>query len=145
MYLQKVISKKLRNFFFAVFKVTDEKSRIRSQIRFRLLRRQCCRSGMLWSSEKYGFGIRKKLLPDPDPGVKSNGSGTYDWHTFPWFVWNSRGFLHRLNMELDLQSLVGLLCTHWLRPRNSPLPPAFWLIYEGAIGHWSAKIDDISL
>ncbi len=24
-------------------------------------------------------------------------------------------------------------CTHWLRPRNSP-PPAFVLIYEGAIG-----------
>jgi hypothetical protein len=25
-------------------------------------------------------------------------------------------------------------CTHWLRPRNSPLFPAFGLIYEGAIG-----------
>jgi hypothetical protein len=25
-------------------------------------------------------------------------------------------------------------CTHWLRPRNSPPPPAFGLIYEGAIG-----------
>ncbi len=42
-------------------------------------------------------------------------------------------------MELDLQSLFGLLCTHscthWLRPCNSHLPaPAFWLIYEGAIG-----------
>jgi hypothetical protein len=45
---------------------------------------------------------------------------------------------HRLSMELDLQSLYGLLCTafHWLRPRNSPPPPAFGLIviYEGAIG-----------
>ncbi len=52
-------------------------------------------------------------------------------HTVYWpfkIVW------HRLNMELDLQSLFGLLCcTHWLRPRNSPLP-AFGLIYEGAIG-----------
>jgi hypothetical protein len=50
---------------------------------------------------------------------------------------------HRLNMELDLQNLFGLLvhsCTHW-----HPLPPpAFELIYEGAM-HWSAKIDDISL
>ncbi len=26
------------------------------------------------------------------------------------------------------------LCAHWLRPRNSPLPPAFGFIYEGAIG-----------
>jgi hypothetical protein len=25
-------------------------------------------------------------------------------------------------------------CTHWLRPCNSPPPPAFGLIYEGAIG-----------
>ncbi len=25
-------------------------------------------------------------------------------------------------------------CTHWLRPRNSPPPPTFGLIYEGAIG-----------
>ncbi len=32
---------------------------------------------------------------------------------------------HRLNMELDLQSLFGLhvhSCTHWLRP-PPPLPP----------------------
>jgi hypothetical protein len=46
---------------------------------------------------------------------------------------------HRLNMELDLQSLFGLhvhSCTHWLRvrPRNSPIPPAYVPIYEGAIG-----------
>jgi hypothetical protein len=35
--------------------------------------------------------------------------------------------VHRLNMELDLQSLFHIWapaysCTHWLRPRNSPLP-----------------------
>ncbi len=33
------------------------------------------------------------------------------------------GCAHRLNMELDLQSLFGLhvhSSTHWLRPRNSP-------------------------
>jgi hypothetical protein len=47
---------------------------------------------------------------------------------------------HRLRMELNLQSLFGLhvlSCTRWLRPRNSPPstpPPAFGLIYEGAIG-----------
>ncbi len=40
---------------------------------------------------------------------------------------------HRLNIELDLQSLFGLhvhSCTHWLRPRNPPPPP----INERAIG-----------
>ncbi len=47
---------------------------------------------------------------------------------------------HRLNMELDLQSLFRLhvhSCIHWLRlrPRTTPpLPPAFGLIYEGAFG-----------
>jgi hypothetical protein len=43
---------------------------------------------------------------------------------------------HRLSMQLDLQSLFGLhvhSCIHCLRPRN-PLPPAFGLKYEGAIG-----------
>jgi hypothetical protein len=33
---------------------------------------------------------------------------------------------YSLNMELDLHSLFELhvhSCTHWLRPRNSPLPP----------------------
>ncbi len=53
---------------------------------------------------------------------------------------------HRLNMELDLQSLFGLdvtWCSHWLRPRNPSPPLAFGLTYEGR--YWSAKIDDISL
>jgi hypothetical protein len=49
---------------------------------------------------------------------------------------------HRLNMELDLQSLFGLhvhSCTRWLKTRNPPPhPPA-----RG--GYWWAKIDDISL
>jgi hypothetical protein len=41
---------------------------------------------------------------------------------------------HRLNMELDLQSLFGLhvySCTHWPTPHNPPPPhpPAFGLIY----------------
>jgi hypothetical protein len=44
---------------------------------------------------------------------------------------------HGLNMELDLQSLYGLKCTaasttQCLRPTTPP--PAFGLIYEGAIG-----------
>jgi hypothetical protein len=43
------------------------------------------------------------------------------------------GTNHRLNMELDLQSLYGHSCTHWLRPRKPP-PPPFGLIYEVAIG-----------
>jgi hypothetical protein len=54
-------------------------------------------------------------------------------------------FHHRLNMELDLQSLFGLhvnSCTHWLRPRNSP-SPRIWAHLRGS--YWSAKIDDISL
>jgi hypothetical protein len=46
---------------------------------------------------------------------------------------------HGLNIELDLQSFFGLQvhsCNHWLRPRIHPCPPppAFGLIFEGAIG-----------
>jgi hypothetical protein len=39
-------------------------------------------------------------------------------------------------MELDLQSLIGLLCTAVLIAETPqvPPPPAFGLIYEGAIG-----------
>ncbi len=43
-----------------------------------------------------------------------------------------------LNMELDPQSLFGLLCTAvligWLKPRNTPPPYAFELKSEGTIG-----------
>jgi hypothetical protein len=42
-------------------------------------------------------------------------------------------------MELDLQSLFGLLCTGVLIGWNPATAPAFGLIYEGAIGQWSAK------
>ncbi len=45
---------------------------------------------------------------------------------------------HRLNMELDLKSLFGLLCTVQLYSlaETPQLPPftAFRLIYEDAIG-----------
>ncbi len=40
-------------------------------------------------------------------------------------------------MELDLQSLFGLRVYSWarlLRPHPATPPPAFGLIYEGAIG-----------
>jgi hypothetical protein len=48
-----------------------------------------------------------------------------------------RATTHRLNVELDLRSLFGLVCTysvtHWLRPRNSHHPLAFKLIYARAL------------
>jgi hypothetical protein len=50
--------------------------------------------------------------------------------------WLTADQTHRLNMELDLQSLFGLHVhsyAHWLRPSNHT-PLAFELIYEGAIG-----------
>jgi hypothetical protein len=53
---------------------------------------------------------------------------------------------HRLNMELDIQSLFGLhvdSCTHWLRPRNPTPTLHIWVHIRGR--YWSAKIDDISL
>ncbi len=51
-------------------------------------------------------------------------------------------------MALDLQSLLGLLCTAVLIGRDpatppSPPPPPIWAHMRGR--YWSAKIDDISL
>jgi hypothetical protein len=57
-------------------------------------------------------------------------------HTVEDVLW-AMGKVHWSNVELDLQSLFGLhmlSCTYWLRPRNSPTPPAFGLTYEGAFG-----------
>jgi hypothetical protein len=51
---------------------------------------------------------------------------------------NMSASAHRLNMELDLQSLFGLLRTAVLigckSPQLPPPPPMFGLKYEGAIG-----------
>ncbi len=53
-----------------------------------------------------------------------------------WALYNP--WAHGLNMELDLQSLFGLLCTAVLiswEPATPPLPPHLGsYIYEGAIG-----------
>jgi hypothetical protein len=53
---------------------------------------------------------------------------------------------HRLSNEVRFPKIIWApvySCTHWLRPRRpQPTPPpAFGLIYEGAI-YWSAKIDE---
>ncbi len=56
---------------------------------------------------------------------------------------------HRLNMELDLRSILGLhvhtaqLYTHRLRPHNPPFSSRIWAHIRGR--YRSAKIDDISL
>jgi hypothetical protein len=50
--------------------------------------------------------------------------------------------MHRLNMELDLQSLFGLYvhsCTHWLRPRNFPPSPRIWAHIRGR--YWTESQD----
>ncbi len=51
----------------------------------------------------------------------------------------------RLNMELNLQSLFGLLCTAVLLRWGPATPPSprIWAHIRGR--YWSAKIDDISL
>ncbi len=56
--------------------------------------------------------------------------------------------IHRLNMELDLQSLFGLhvqSCTHCLAetPPPPPPPPRIWAHIRGR--YRSAEIDDMSL
>jgi hypothetical protein len=48
-------------------------------------------------------------------------------------------FNHKLKIELDLQSLFGLLCI----TTETPPPSRIWAQIRGR--YWSAKIDDISL
>jgi hypothetical protein len=50
-----------------------------------------------------------------------------------------------LKIELDLQSLFGLLCTAVLIGRDPATPPLprIWARIRGR--YWSAKINDISL
>jgi hypothetical protein len=58
---------------------------------------------------------------------------------------SSWSFMHRLNMELDLQSLFWLLCTAVLigrEPASLPLPPYLGSYTRALL---VSKIDDISL
>jgi hypothetical protein len=50
---------------------------------------------------------------------------------------------HRLNMELDLQCLFGLLCTAQVETPQLPPSSRIWAHILGR--YWSAKIDYISL
>jgi hypothetical protein len=54
--------------------------------------------------------------------------------------------MHRLNMELDLQSLFGLMCTAVYSLAETPQllqSPRIWAYIRGR--YWSAKIEDVSL
>ncbi len=66
------------------------------------------------------YSLRKLCKEKPNLGDDELDPSTHN------LVWVLHQVNHRLNMELDLKSLFGLLCTlctHWLRPRNSPPPP----------------------
>ncbi len=85
-------------------------------------------------SERWFFNFHSHLHQSSRT-VRGGGYCTYS--TSPFITKT-----YRLNIEVDLQSLFGLLCIQlysWLRPRNSPLPPHIRGRY------WSAKVDDISL
>ncbi len=52
-------------------------------------------------------------------------------------LWQKKTKNHRLNMELDLQSLCTQLYSLAEAPQSplpTPHPPAFGLVYKGAIG-----------
>jgi hypothetical protein len=70
--------------------------------------------------------------------MKFNISMNYMLESFNLTVSYLDNANHRLNIELDLQSLFGLhvhSCTHWLHETPSiSTTPAFGLIYESAIG-----------
>ncbi len=52
------------------------------------------------------------------------------------FLIYKENLCHKLNMDLDLQSLFGLHvhgCTHWRRPRKPPPPPPYLGSYTRAL------------
>ncbi len=66
---------------------------------------------------RMSFAIINFNLTDGESRLKCDNDGK-----------NHDGQVHRLNMEIDLQSLFWLLCTtvlctHWLRSATSPPPP----------------------
>ncbi len=66
---------------------------------------------------------RKRFIPKPNSWTKSRKK-SWEYSSLLFTVTST----HMINMNIDLQSLLGLLtavysCNHWLRPRNSPPPP----------------------
>jgi hypothetical protein len=83
-----------------------------------------------------GVQIQKEI-------VSGGGGGGLGWVEVNHKGWESS--THKLNMEIDLQSVFRLhvhSCTHWLRPATPPLP-RIWAHIRGR--YWAAKMDDISL
>ncbi len=75
--------------------------------------------------------------PSSSAGAQSELASYWTAARVFWKTGLPIGSYDRLNIELDFQSLFGLLYTAvffgW-DPRNYPPPPAFGLIYEGAVG-----------
>jgi hypothetical protein len=87
---------------------------------------------------KDNFRFNPRYCPNFDARVRQNT------------VFDLEATTHRLDMELYLQSLFGLLCTAVLigwDPATTPPPssPRIWAHIRGRYRQWSAKIDDISL
>ncbi len=101
--------------------------------------------------------LGRKCQPWVNVSVKHNVAKSVNrsilkksWHIgFSVFIIHSSmalPYCHRLNMESDLQSLLGSSVysgSHWAKPRNSSPPPRIWAHIGGR--YWSAKIDNISL
>jgi hypothetical protein len=88
---------------------------------------------------------RQPLLLHVMPEFSTTLSRHLYYRDFP--VTRKRAFNgsdHRLNMEIDLQSVFGhhvCSCTHYLTPAT-PTSPRIWAHITGR--YWSTKIDDIS-
>jgi hypothetical protein len=82
-----------------------------------------------------------------DHAVK-NGLSSHFASASLTFATDRQPICHRLNMELDLQSLFRLhVYTAVLIGRNPATPPSprIWAHKRGRYRYWLAKIDDISL
>jgi hypothetical protein len=112
------------------------------------MKKQLVKSANSWFPNQNGFG------PETIVTTESLGYTKLTMFLVPplkFFIsiynFSNKGHEHRLNMELDLQSLFSLYkhsCTHWLGPHNPSAPSRrMWAHIRGR--YWSVKIDDISL
>ncbi len=108
-------------------------------IRSSSIAKTCCESASFVDPESDSI-LQYDDDPDPDP----TSTFTHIEKSGKNFDFYFQQCQHRLKMELDLQSLFGLLCTAvliWLRPLNLPPSPCIWALIRER--YWSAKTDDI--
>ncbi len=91
---------------------------------------------MVFTQIKYP---QKQGLQDQNKGITNCAEFNLQWRNYPiwWYPIGTVTIRHRLNMELDLQRIFGLLCTAvligWDPATFPPPPPRIWAHIRGVL------------